>query len=199
MRVRNEEAYGEKKEQIMRACFDCYAELGLHGTGISAVAKAAGISKAALYTYFKDADELITESAAYCMSSVEDDFMALAPRTPDEIPRFLKEVPYWTAQKHGKRYRLMYQIYTHPKYIEEGKRFFAGVNERYREYAGALAPKLGLPPEVLTPLIFILIRACVHYALFEDDYYLTSQISVLEKAVAMFIAQYNPQAKGEIQ
>ena len=36
MRTRNEIAYSEKKAQIMKACFNCYAENGLHGTGIAA-------------------------------------------------------------------------------------------------------------------------------------------------------------------
>ena len=197
MRTRNEELYQEKKEQIMRACFACYAENGLHGTGISAVAKAAGISKAALYTYFENVDELITESTAFCMSHVEDDFMVLAPKSPSDIPRFLGEVPYWTAREHGKQYRLMYQVYTHPKYIEHGKRFFAGVNERYSAYARELEPKLGIPAEVITPLIFIFVRACVHYALFEDDYYLTSQISVLREAVPLLTEQYSKKRRKE--
>ena len=41
MRVRNETIYNEKKARIMEACFNCYAENGLHGTGLSALAKAA--------------------------------------------------------------------------------------------------------------------------------------------------------------
>ena len=56
---------------------------------------------------------------------------------------FVREVPYWTAKRHGKKYRLMYQVYTLPKYIEHGKRFFEGVNERYTEYAKQLEPKIG--------------------------------------------------------
>lgn len=47
----------------------------------------------------------------------------------------------------------MYQIYTHPKYIEHGKKFFEGVNERYTEYAKRLEPKIGIPYTVITPLI----------------------------------------------
>lgn len=194
MRVRNDEVYTEKKKQLMRACYDCYAELGLHGTGISAVAKAAGVSKAALYNYFHDADELIIESTAYCMSSVEDEFMARAPKDPGDILRFIEEIPYWTAREHGKKYRLMYQVYTHPKYMEHGKRFFAGVNERYTEYAKMLQPKLGIPHTVITPLIFIFVRACVHFALFEDEYYLKSQMAVLKEAVGLFLEKYH---KGE--
>ena len=72
------------------------------------------------------------------MEKVEDDFMEMAPTDPEDVVRFVKEVPYWTAKKHGKKYRLMYQIYTHPKYIEHGKKFFEGVNERYTEYAKRL-------------------------------------------------------------
>ena len=50
----------------------------------------------------------------------------------------------------------MYQVYTLPKYIEHGKKFFQGVTERYTQYAKELEPKIGIPYTVITPLIFIL-------------------------------------------
>ena len=129
------------------------------------------------------------------MSKVEDDFMAKAPEDIESLWRFIDEIPYWTAEKHGKKYRLMYQVYTHPKYREYGKRFFAGVDKRYTEYAKSLESKLGIPYEKLTPLIFILIRACVHYALFEDEFYLKSQTEVLKESLELFILKYNPKAR----
>ena len=122
--------------------------------------------------------------------------MEMAPTDPKDVVRFVKEVPYWTAKKHGKKYRLMYQVYTHPKYIEYGKKFFEGVNERYTEYAIGLESKLGIPHEVLTPLIFILIRASVHYAMFEDEYYLQSQLAVLKQSIEMFRQKYQTQSEG---
>ena len=116
--------------------------------------------------------------------------MALAPESPQDVMRFIEQVPYWTAEKHGKKYRLMYQVYTHPKYIEHGKRFFQGVNERYTAYAKLLEKKIGIPYDVTTPLIFIFIRACVHYALFEDAYYLKTQLDVLKQAIQLFMEKY---------
>ena len=190
MRERDEQAFQRKKAEIMEACFNCYAENGLTGTGIQALADACGLSKASLYTYFDSLDDLIVESTAYCMSKVEDDFMQLAPTGLEDIDRFIDEVPYWTAKRHGKKYRLMYQVYTHPKYIEHGKAFFAGVNERYRAYAGQLEPLLGMPREVITPLIFIFVRASVHYALFEDEYYLKSQMKLLKQGIFLLGSQY---------
>ena len=190
MRERDEQAFQRKKAEIMEACFGCYAENGLTGTGIQALADACGLSKASLYTYFDSLDDLIVESTAYCMSKVEDDFMQMAPTGMEDIERFIDEVPYWTAKRHCKKYRLMYQVYTHPKYIEHGKAFFAGVNERYRAYARQMEPLLGIPSDVITPLIFIFVRASVHYALFEDEYYLKSQMNVLKQGVFLLGRQY---------
>nr|MDD6336397.1 TetR/AcrR family transcriptional regulator [bacterium] len=190
MRERNEQAFQRKKAEIMEACFNCYAKNGLTGTGIQALADACGLSKASLYTYFDALDDLIVESTAYCMSKVEDEFMQFAPKGMQDISRFIDEVPYLTAERHGKKYRLMYQVYTHPKYIEHGKAFFVGVNERYHAYAKQLEPLLGMPCDVITPLIFIFVRASVHYALFEDEYYLKSQMKVLKQSVFLLSRQY---------
>ena len=190
MRTRNEEQYQAKKIELMEKCFECYADNGFSDVGIRGLAKACNVNSSVLYTYFNDLDDLIIQSTAHCMAKVEDEFMEKAPTDPEDVMWFIDEIPYWTAKKHGKKYRFMYQVYTHPKYIEHGKKFFEGVNKRYTEYAKQLEPKLGIPYEIITPLIFILIRASVHYALFEDDYYLESQIMVLKQSVALFMEKY---------
>ena len=190
-----DEQWNAKKVSIMEKCFNGFTELGLHGTGIRSLAKHCGYNPSMIYTYFEDLDDLIIQSTEHCMSKVEDEFMKKAPTDVEDLWRFIDEIPYWTAKKHGKKYRLMYQVYTHPKYREHGKKFFEGVNERYTEYAKSLEPKLGIPFDKLTPLIFILIRACVHYALFEDEFYLKSQIAVLKETLELFIEKYNPKYK----
>ena len=196
MRTVNEEARQAKKIEIMEKAYDCYAEHGLNGVGVKAVAKACGCNVATLYQYFENLDDLIIQSTAYCMTKVEDEFMKLAPTDPQDVARFIEEVPYWTAREHGKKYRLMYQVYTHPKYMEYGKKFFEGVNERYTTYAKLLEPKLGIPYTTITPLIFIFIRACVHYAMFEDEYYLQTQMAVLKQGVYLFMDKFRSVQKA---
>ena len=190
LRTVNEEARRAKQIEIMEKCFECYAESGLNGVGVKVIANACGCNVASLYQYFDNLDDIIIQSTEYCMSKVEDDFMERAPSDVEDLWRFIDEIPYWTAKKHGKKYRLMYQVYTHPKYRQYGQKFFAGVDKRYMEYAKSLEGKLGIPCEKLTPLIFILIRACVHYALFVDEFYLTSQIEVLKETLELFIIKY---------
>ena len=191
MRVRNEEQFQAKKIELMEKCYECYAENGLNSVRIRGLAKACNTTPSVLYTYFDDLDDMIVQSTAYCMSKVEDDFMNESPKNAEDVMRFIEEIPYWTARKHGKKYRLMYQVYTHPKYIEHGKRFFEGVNERYTEYAKQLEPKIGIPYNILTPLIFIFVRASVHYALFGDEYYMKSQMEVLRQSVILFMEKYS--------
>lgn len=49
--------------------------------------------------------------------------MSKAPTDPRDAVRFIEEVPYRTAKKHGKKYRLMYQIYTHPNILNMERNF----------------------------------------------------------------------------
>ena len=42
MRERDEQAFQRKKAEIMEVCYNCYAENGLTGTGIQALADACG-------------------------------------------------------------------------------------------------------------------------------------------------------------
>ena len=190
----NVKKHEAKKTHIMMKCFECYAEHGLSSVGIKGLAEACGISSGNLYSYFENLADLIIQSTEYCMSKVEDEFMAKAPSNASDLWRFIDEIPYWTAETHGKKYRLMYQIYTHPKYREYGQKFFQGVDQRYTEYAKSLEGKLGIPYQKLTGLIYMLIRASVHYALFEDEFYLKSQIEALKETLELFIRKYNPNA-----
>ena len=191
MGTMNVKAHEAKKTHIMIKCFECYAEHGFGSVGIKGLAEACGISSGNLDSYFENLDDLIIQSTEYCMSKVEEDFMAKAPDNASDLGRFIDEIPYWTAEKHGKKYRLMYQIYTHPKYREYGQKFFQGVDQRYTEYAKSLEGKLGIPYQKLTGLIYILIRASVHYALFEDEFYLQSQIAVLKESIELLTEKHH--------
>ena len=187
MAVFNKEAHESRKAELMEKCFECYAENGLSGVGIRTLGEYCGTNPANLYTYFKDVDDLIIQSTEYCMTKVEDDFMEVAPKSLSDIERFIDEVPYWTAETHGKKYRLMYQVYTHPKYREHGKKFFEGVNRRYAEHANELSDKIGIPADILRAMIFTFIRASVHYSLFEDDLYLKEQLKLLKMCIRMYL------------
>ena len=134
---------------------------------------ACGISNATMVYYFKNKDNIIIEATEYCMSKVEDDFMQRAPKDFDDIERFLKEMPYITAKMHGDKY----------------KRFFEGVNIRYNHYAKLLSAKLKMPTDYIQGMIYIFVRACVHFALFEDEEYLLLQLNAIRASLKAYMKE----------
>ena len=180
----------QERERLLELCFDCFCRNGLEGTSTKMLAEACGMSSGNIFHYFSTKDEIIIKSTAHCMAKVEDDFMANAPENAADIRRFLKEIPYWTAEKHGAKYRFMYQVYTSPKYRKYGTEFFSGATKRYTEYAKLLEPKIGIPWQVIRPLIYMFVRACVHYALFEDEEYLKPQLALIEEILPLIAGKY---------
>lgn len=177
----------ERKNELLEICFDTFCAYGLENTGMKKLVDACGITNGALIYYFGSKDNLIVESTAYCMAKVENDFMERAPKDFADIERFLKEMPYITAKLHGKKYRFMYQVYASPKYREYGKNFFKGVNVRYHDYARLLSTKLGMSTDYIQGMIYIFVRACVHYALFEDEEYLDLQLNAIRSSLKAYI------------
>ena len=174
----------ERATELLEICFDTFCQYGLENTSLKMLSEACGVTNAALIYYFGTKDDIIVEATAHCMASVEDDFMAKAPESFDDIERFLREMPYLTARLHGAKYRFMYQVYASPQYREQGKNFFKGVNVRYGRYAQQLTGRLGLPADFIQGMIYCFVRACVHYALFEDEEYLQLQLNAIRFSLA---------------
>ena len=50
------------KKQLMSAAIDCFARLGYQGTTIDRIARAAGVTKGAIYYHFRDKEQLLFEA-----------------------------------------------------------------------------------------------------------------------------------------
>ena len=83
----------------------------------------------------------------------------------------------------------MYQVYASPKYHDHGAAFFKGVNVRYREYAEQLSSKLEMPAEYIQGMIYLFVRACVHFALFDDEDYLELQLNAIRTSLKLYIQE----------
>ena len=52
----------DSRRELMKVAIDCFAKYGYQATSIDRIAKAAGVSKGALYYHFKDKEELLLEA-----------------------------------------------------------------------------------------------------------------------------------------
>ena len=183
----HEKGIPERRVAFLETCFDVFCKNGLENTSLKMLADACGVTNGNLLYYFGSKDNLVVEATAYGMAKVEDDFMEQAPTSFADIERFLREMPALTAKLHGAKYRFMYQVYASPKYREHGKAFFNGVNVRYRKYAEQLSGKLGLPADLIQGMTYLFVRACVHFALFEDEDYLQLQLNAIRASLRAIV------------
>lgn len=164
----------------MKLCFGCFCKYGIDSASIKHLAEACGMSGGNLFHYFASKDEIIIKSTAYCMETVVNDFTENAPRSAADLGQILREMPYRTAKEHGEEYRFMCQVYTSPKYRKYGKGFFENVRARHAQFSEILSANLGIPLQILQPPSDLFIRACAHYALFENKEMLQPQIAFIE-------------------
>ena len=192
--------YSPRALQFLERCFDVFCAHGLENTTMKMLSEACGVTNAALVYYFGTKDRIVIDATAHCMAKVEDDFMALAPQNAADIERFLRQMPRLTAEMHGAKYRFMYQVYASPKYRDQGREFFAGVDLRYGRYARQLSGKLGLPADYIQGMTYAFVRACVHYALFEDEKYLDLQLAAIRTSLRAVLAagQTQPQKEADL-
>src|ERR1700739_296045 len=52
----------QSRRDLMKIAIDCFARYGYQATSIDRIAKAAGVTKGALYYHFKDKEELLFEA-----------------------------------------------------------------------------------------------------------------------------------------
>jgi AcrR family transcriptional regulator len=70
----------DRREDIIRAAEEVFAERGIHGTPTSAVAKAAGISHAYLFRLFPTKDDLAVALVERCNARILETFRIAAAR-----------------------------------------------------------------------------------------------------------------------
>lgn len=104
-----------KRQLILDAALELFANNGYHRTSISAIAKSAGIAKGLLYNYFKSKEQLVIEL-------MKSGFLDLMPNfdpdpgkiiTKEELKFYIIEVMKTTAEKvHF--WKLYFSVITQP-------------------------------------------------------------------------------------
>lgn len=181
--MRSPETMAMKKDAVMEACFRCYCQNGLSGTGMKALGKACGMSAGNLYTYFGSLDDLIVESTAFCMMQVEDKLRAYPISTLKGLSRFLQRLPRVMSQEYGDEFRLMLQVYGHPRFREAARAYGKESNAKNQLYFQQLSRQLSVPEEELTKVMMLAQEIALKYVLYEDKAQLERQTELLMRSI----------------
>lgn len=126
----------QSRRDLMDTAIDCFARYGYQATSIDRIAKAAGVTKGALYYHFKDKEELVFEAVKNRVGQFERRVLGDLPPTSDApgALRQLARVCYDHATKSNHRrfiVTLMVEaLDTHPRLAAQ----FRDMMQRFREF-----------------------------------------------------------------
>jgi AcrR family transcriptional regulator len=141
MQLANRPARGpQARGDLMDIAIDCFAHYGYQATSIDRIARAAGVTKGALYYHFKDKEELLLEAVKNRIGQFERRVAGdLTPiESGREALRRLARVCYEHATKSNHR-RLIVTLMvesldSHPRLARE----FRAMMQRFREFLAGL-------------------------------------------------------------
>src|SRR5438093_12564814 len=73
------------RRQLMTAAIDCFARLGYQGTSIDRIARAAGVTKGAIYYHFRDKEHLLFEALKDRIGGFEKQVLAEVTPAADAL------------------------------------------------------------------------------------------------------------------
>ena len=84
-----EESHKEaRREQILIASLECFAEQGIHKTTMQDICKKSNLSAGAVYSYFKSKDEIIESIAKIGQQQSDERFMSASTTGKDYLEKF---------------------------------------------------------------------------------------------------------------
>ena len=104
----------EKREEILEAGIEAFAESGLHGAGMADIARRAGISVGVLYKYYVNKEDFFHACLRHSLASLEDVLRQVTGREDKllgyagQIFRALQDF----SRDHGSHIRMYHQITT---------------------------------------------------------------------------------------
>ena len=187
--ILQEKGIPERRTEFLETCFDTFCKSGLENTSLQKLAESCGVTNGALLYYFGSKDNLVIEATAPLYGKGGGRLYVTGPNQFCGHRTFLAG----NALSHRKAPRSKIPLYVSgicksQSTGECGKEFFKGVNIRYHNYAELLSGKLGMPADFIQGMTYLFVRACVHFALFEDEDYLQLQLNAIRTSLRAFIA-----------
>lgn len=110
----SERAREQRREQILAAALEVFAEKGFHSTRVSDVAARAGVSQGTIYWYFPSKEELFRAASMSLMESLMAPFEEILARQipADEKLRVLLEMSLQYTAQHMDAFPLLFHTIT---------------------------------------------------------------------------------------
>ena len=190
----------ENKEACLKAkAIEMIVEEGFEGLSMQKLAKAAGVSPATIYIYWKNREDLLNQ----LFHEVQDQFTAMAMEGFD--PRLSLRDGLWLQWQNRRRFIRefptqfrFYELFRHSALIQRGNHQFSIFKESMQQFVAAAVANgemRAMPPELYWSMAYApfysLVRCEMQQkCMFRDEFQLTD--AVLAEAFEMVLKAFAP-------
>ncbi|MEJ2616422.1 MAG: TetR/AcrR family transcriptional regulator [Ignavibacteriaceae bacterium] len=188
---RSKEQFREMREKtrklILENALKLFSIKGYHGTSISDIAKAAGISKGLAYNYFESKQKLV-EALFEQMLQIGQEFEEILDSSLDPYKKIevLIEFSFKYIEENEEFWRLYISFVLQPEIIEQGKKVSNEFNSRLLKKMEKILKQVGLKSPT--------IEAKILGALFDGiglDYFIDKSNFPLHKIKKLILKRYS--------
>jgi len=157
---RSQKARAERREQILAAALEVFAEKGFHATRVSDVAARAGVSQGTIYWYFPSKEELFRAAFVNLMDSITAPFEeVLAQEAPaQEKLKALTEMALGYTVEHMDTFVLLFHAATTREVARLLAEDLKGFYTNWKATLASLFRKIGNPdPETAASLFMAIL------------------------------------------
>jgi AcrR family transcriptional regulator len=138
----------KSREKIMEAATELFAQQGFHGTSISAIAKAAGVSKGLMYNYFDSKENLLDAILLKGFEDIDGPMkQLLALKDPlDKLHGIVEATFSMVKNKQDRRHwQFMMSIMAQHEVMKRMQSFFTKYMKGYMAIFESIFKEMGAP------------------------------------------------------
>lgn len=140
----SDERRNARRLQILDAAWRCFEREGLHATTMDDIVRASGLSAGAVYSYFKNKDELILAALTTSLAGLRDRLVPVIARRPPPPPTalvadILAEIDAFTAREGFDLKRIALLGWSESQRNEALRVTMAGFYRAFRDQLGEVA------------------------------------------------------------
>lgn len=164
----------QSQQKIEMAALSLFAERGYHNTSISAIAKAAGVSKGLLYNYYDSKEGLLYELVTGAMDDAGSDIEEMLRSDAPALEKLIAvtEASFDLVKTNPRYWKLMTMLSFQKDVIENIEELIRQKRDGMIQLARGLFAEIGFEhPERVAFLYGALLDGImVHYIVLEKDY-----------------------------
>ena len=182
---KRENESADRKKEVIDLCLNKLISEGLAEITVRELSASLNLSKAGIYWYFKDKDEIIVSCAEEAANRLETNLLR-SPLLEIHKPDLLLEHLYDNANEMAPTMRFFVQVCTTPRYHEKMAHVISSMSNRNKDYVKKLAKALACRQEKAQIYFSIASSAICNYMIFENKSSLFAVIDALKQELDNF-------------